>query len=253
MNTKNVVTIGAVLLIVVEVTLGIERPSYCVDIATANADADLVCGGLVVSVENKGKEGIAVAKTNGRTTIIDTEVLLARIAVKCIFKGQPTNEVALQCHRNLAFGMPGITEGACLLFIRKNAEVFEPVRELAYAIPVTSTALDMGTTNMQEILKTTIANRKRDTIRICLDVLQQLMPDRDFVDYVRQLTTGEDKYIQGVALLFLVEKGDNRDILRAETFTETNYDDTGLVYVSKSLSYELERVKNKGRSNANRQ
>jgi hypothetical protein len=248
MNTPKTFTAILAILAALSGQMTVAGPVYQLDVKSLDAGADLVCGGDVVRVESTGKEMISIRNSGGSTTSYETEVLLARFAVRCVFKGEAQDEITIKCHRNLLAWLPGITQGSCIVYLKKEGEVFVPVRETGNVVPCDEQALRVAKPTMTHVLKATIEKGKRDSIRICLDVLSQVLPEEEFGAYARHLAEAKDDYLRGMGLLHLVSKGDRSVVAPAMTFASKTHEDKELKNLAAEISLAVKDVQGKGKA-----
>jgi len=195
-------------------------PILNVNIASMQKDADLVCAGSVTSVTALGKEKISISEGGANINNVEVDVLDAQMTVYRVLRGEAANKITIRCHRNLLAWIPGITEGACVVFLRREADHFVPVHELSYVIPLDAAALEDGDRTLAEMLKTTITHGKTDAVRPAMDALSQVIPSQEFAAYADRLAASANKYVAGVALLYLIRAGQSNAVSRAQVFID---------------------------------
>jgi len=197
-------------------------PVFTVNIKLLESEADAICIGEVTSVKTIGKKNLFFSE-GVNIGPYEAEVLRAQVSVHQVIKGESPNEITLECYRNLNAWIPGIAEGAYILFLKKKEEIFVPVKQPGYLIPVARQALKDD--NITDVLKGTIATRNRRLIRPCIEALQQVMNADDFNSYALGLLKGKDPFICGSALLVLIKTGDKTVLDEASKFSATKHND----------------------------
>jgi len=100
---------------------------------------------------------------------------------------------------------------------------------------------------MPGILKATIDKGKRDSIRICMDVLSQVMAEEDVRSYARHLTEAKDEYLRGTGLLYLAAKGDRSVMGAATAFASKVHEDKETKNLAAEISHAVKEAQTKGK------
>lgn len=216
-------------------------PILSVNIASLQNDADLVCVGSVTSVTALGKETITVSRDGANIQGVEADILEAQMNVSSVVRGEAAKQITIRCHRNLQAWIPGISEGAYVAFLKREADHFVPVHELAYLIPLDEVALEDGNRTLDELLKTTVAHGKSDLVRPAMDALSQIMPSEEFATYADQLTASSNEYVAGVAHLYLLRAGQTGAVPRAQSFIDQPRHDKETRNLAAEISHSLEK------------
>lgn len=213
-------------------------PVFTINIKLLESEADTICIGEVTSVKTIGKEKL-LSSDGVNIGPYEAEVLRAQVSVHKVIKGTPANEITLECYRNLNAWIPGIAEGAYILFLKKKGGFFAPVKQPGYLIPVAHQALKND--NIIDVLKGTIATRNRRLIRPCIEALQQIISTNDFNNYALGLLKEKDPFIRGSALLSLIKTGDKTVLDEASKFSAAKHNDKEVDNLAKKIAIAIER------------
>lgn len=222
-------------------------PILGVNIASLQNDADLVCVGSVTSVIALGKETIRISNAGANIPSVEAYILEAKMNVSSVVRGEAEKQITIRCHRNLRAWIPGISEGAYVAFLKRKADCFVPVHELAYLIPLAEVALEGGDRTLAELLKTTITCGKIDLVRPAIDALFQVMPSDEFTTYADQLTASSNEFVAGVAHLYLLRAGQTGALSRAQSFIDQHHHDKKTRNLAAEISHSLEMSTRKKR------
>lgn len=226
-------------------------PQLAINLKSCTATADVICVGEVISVTNNGVISVSTETSTINTGSYDAELLRANIIVSRMFKGEEHGIITLECYRNIQAWVPGIAEGYYILFLRRKGDIFIPVHQPGFLVPIDSRGLHAEDDTMTEIFKATVAFKNPRLVRSSLNMLSQLMAPNEFIEYAHQLLNDYDTFVQGAAIMELINFGDTSVLDKATRYSESNYDDKELNNLARAISIKVQQIKNLGTKKPN--
>ncbi len=217
-------------------------PLLSIDLNSCTNIADFICVGQVSVVTNIGVDSIERESNLVNTGCSKTTKLRALINVKHVFKGKQQDKITLECFRNLEAWLPGIAEGTYILFLKESGDIYAPVCQPGFLVPVEWCGSSAKDATMVDILKFTISEKNRRLIRTSLNTLSQLMDSNQYREYLQSLLNEDDTFVQGFAILELVRSGDKSVLEKAAEFAKKNFHDKEVDNLAFEISISIRQA-----------